>query len=252
MRVFALSDVHVDFGENLQWISDLSSHEYNEDILILAGDVTHDIKSLESVFEILCRRFALVLYVPGNHDLWVNRKNGVDSLGKYQLIKEITDRTSVRMEPFHYGPLSIVPLLGWYDYSFGKPDEEILTSWFDFIACKWPSGFDEEAITRNFTDQNESFLEVENEYIISFSHFLPRIDLMPSFIPPSQRILYPVLGSTLIEKQIRRLGSDIHVYGHSHLNMSVYKDDTLYINNAFGYPYEKRIAAKELKCVYEL
>lgn len=59
------------------------------------------------------------------------------------------------------------------------------------------------------------------------------------------------MGTRLLEKQIRKLGSDIHVYGHSHVNNRVMKDSTLYINNAFGYPYETRIAAKELKCIFD-
>lgn len=41
------------------------------------------------------------------------------------------------------------------------------------------------------------------------------------------------------------------VYGHSHINRQVFKDNTMYINNAFGYPDETQITAKELKCVFE-
>jgi predicted phosphodiesterase len=56
----------------------------------------------------------------------------------------------------------------------------------------------------------------------------------------------------LIEEQIRRVGSNIHIYGHSHVNCHVTIDGTLYINNAFGYPYETRITAKMLECVFEV
>ena len=40
MKVFAVSDVHVDYAENLAWILGLGYKEYANDILILAGDVT--------------------------------------------------------------------------------------------------------------------------------------------------------------------------------------------------------------------
>lgn len=93
-------------------------------------------------------------------------------------------------------------------------------------------------------------IEIRKSLFISFSHFLPRIDLMPYFIPCSKRKLYSVLGTILLEKQIRKLGSKIHVYGHSHINNQIMKDNTLYLNNAFGYPYETQITAKELKCIY--
>jgi hypothetical protein len=43
---------------------------------------------------------------------------------------------------------------------------------------------------------NEARLSVRNDTDISFSHFLPRIDLMPDSIPPKFRLLSPVLGTT--------------------------------------------------------
>ena len=42
---------------------------------------------------------------------------------------------------------------------------------------------------------------------------------------------------------IRKLDAALHVYGHSHLNRRVTLGRTTYVNNAFGYPYETRIAA---------
>ena len=52
-----------------------------------------------------------------------------------------------------------------------------------------------------------------NRIVITFSHFLPRIDLMPSFI--SHKHMFPVLRTALLDKQIRKLLSTLHVYGHS-------------------------------------
>ena len=43
MRVFAVSDIHVDYAENLDWILSLDAREFSEDVLILAGDVTDKI-----------------------------------------------------------------------------------------------------------------------------------------------------------------------------------------------------------------
>lgn len=69
---------------------------------------------------------------------------------------------------------------------------------------------------------------------------------MPSFIPPDKRVIYPVLGSAKIDEQIRQLGSDIHIYGHSHVNRSVKIDNVHYLNNAFAYPNEIKISRKTL------
>lgn len=252
MRVFAISDIHIDYEENRKWLNRLSSWDYTKDVLVLAGDVTDNPHLLDKAFEHLKSRFSEVLYVPGNHDLWVYRDpQNPDSLRKFYRIKELAGNCGIRMEPFHSGELSIVPLLGWYDYSFGRPSGELLDAWADYGACRWPQGMDEAGLTRYFTSLNEAYLDTRNRHVISFSHFLPRIDIMPVYIPQSRRMLYPVLGSSMLEKQVRALNSSIHVYGHSHVNVHVTRDNTAYINNAFGYPYEIMITAKRLKCVYE-
>jgi Icc-related predicted phosphoesterase len=101
-----------------------------------------------------------------------------------------------------------------------------------------------------FTALNLPLTRPPDNTVISFSHFLPRIDVMPHYIPERHRIVYPVLGSDALEQQVRLLRSNIHVYGHSHVNRHIEIDGVTYINNAFGYPSETRIAAKRLLCIY--
>lgn len=186
-----------------------------------------------------------------HHDLWVIRDKFVaDSWLKLKSIVSLTERYNVQLKPMSLGHLSIVPLYSWYDYSFGSPNEELKAIWMDYKACKWPGEESAKSITENFMDRNKDHLKIDNQFIISFSHFLPRIDLMPSFIPTHHRHVYPVLGSAALDTQIRELGSNIHVYGHSHVNRNQTIDGVQYINNAFGYPRETHIAAKELICIY--
>jgi predicted phosphodiesterase len=252
MRVFAVSDLHLDYEENARWLAGLSTSDYKDDLLILAGDVSDSLKLLEWSLKSLASRFRKVLYVPGNHDLWVIRDNDSrNSLEKFKRVCTIAGDCSVSMKPYHVGSLSIVPLLGWYDYSFGQPSEELTAIWMDYRACVWPSKFSAQDITSYFIEQNVPSLQTVNEVMISFSHFLPRLDVMPDCIPLKKKVIYPVLGTTLIEKQIRRLKSTIHIYGHSHVNRHAEIDGVSYINNAFGYPAESRITSKRLICIYE-
>lgn len=252
MRIFTISDIHIDYKENRRWLFNISTEEYKDDILILAGDITDDSSLVIKALVSLKKCFRDVLFVPGNHDLWVHRNVVRNSLENFNVIRTITDNCGVIMEPVSYGDLSIVPLFGWYDYSFGDPSDKLREIWFDYLACKWPDHLDEKDITRHFTSMNEPFLDTKNEFIISFSHFMPRVDIMPSFIPEERRILYPVLGTNLLEEQVRRLKSNIHIYGHTHVNSRINKDGIEYINNAYGYPSETSITLKELICVYEM
>ncbi len=83
MRVFAVSDLHVDYKHNYIWLTSLSQSEYQGDILIVAGDISHKIDLFESSLKYLSSCFKQVLYVPGNHDLWLSKSSYSSSLEKF-------------------------------------------------------------------------------------------------------------------------------------------------------------------------
>ena len=252
MRVFALSDIHVDYDVNARWVADLSVADYQKDVLILAGDVTDSLRLLEWCLGTLAKRFKKVLFVPGNHDLWVIRDDRQkNSLQKFDEVCAAAESSGVSMEAFRERGVSIIPLLGWYDYSFGQPSEELKSTWMDYRTCRWPAGYTDADVAAHFTALNEKQVSPAGDTVITYSHFLPRIDVMPGFIPCANRFLYPILGSTLVERQLRQLNANIHVYGHSHVNRRVTIDGVSYINNAFGYPTETLIAAKQMMCIHE-
>src|SRR5262249_37751822 len=252
MRVFALSDIHIDYDVNAKWIADLSIAEYQDDVLILAGDVSDTLRLLEWCLGALAKRFKKVLFVPGNHELWVIRETRAkNSLQKFDDVCTAVESRGASMQAFRGAGVSIVPLLTWYDYSFGEPSEELKSIWMDYRACRWPSGFTEKDIAAYFTAFNDKQVSRASDKVITYSHFLPRIDLMPGFIPRPSRLLYPILGSTQLEGHLRRLNASIHVYGHSHVNRNVTIDGVAYINNAFGYPSETWLTSKRLMCIHE-
>ncbi len=251
MRVFALSDVHVDFDANARWVEGLSRFDYRDDVLVLAGDVTDSLPLLGNVLEGFAQRFRKVFFVPGNHELWVRRDAApMDSLGKFEQVLRVAEASGASTRAGVVDDVSFVPILGWYDGSFGAIDAELAQAWMDFRACRWPAGWASEHVTEHFIARNTLAGLERGRVTISFSHFLPRIDLMPDLIPLPCRKVYPVLGSRRIETLVRALRPDIHVYGHSHVNREVTVDGLKYINNAFAYPYEERIARKALKCIH--
>jgi hypothetical protein len=191
-------------------------------------------------------RFSRVFYVPGNHDLWTVNFAG-DSLQKEEKIIQTALAAGVEMKPARVGEYYIVPLYGWYDLSFGEVSGQLSDAWQDFTWCRWPGNMELDQVTDLFLARNETITPPPgSSKVISFSHFLPRIDVMPSYIPEKHRIVYPVLGSEKLDQQLRAWGSKVHIYGHSHVNRNVTIDGVTYINNAFGYPAETRICKKEL------
>jgi predicted phosphodiesterase len=252
VRVFAISDLHVDHEVNAKWVSGVSTTDYRDDVLILAGDLTDSLSLLGWCLRALTGRFKKVLFVPGNHELWLIRDRGIaSSFDKVSKVVDVVQASGASMQIYREPALAIVPLMSWYDYSFGEPSAELQSRWMDYYACRWPPGFSVRRVAAHFMAMNPPHEALPGERLITFSHFMPRIDLMPSFIPPEGRILYPVLGSGLIEWRLRAMSTSLHVYGHSHVNRNVVLDGVHYVNNALGYPAETRISARRLLCIHE-
>jgi len=250
MRIFAISDLHVDYAENERWVTQLSTWDYQQDVLICAGDVAHTTSDVAKALLALRNRFNSVVYLPGNHELWVKHEPGKTSLEKFQEIMRLAAESGVQTQPLHLKEVSLVPVLAWYDYSFGSPSSELLERWADFHVCIWPEHFDQARLTAHFLAQNSPFASEDDRKIISFSHFVPRNDLLPAS-GRTMDLLRPVMGSDAIDVYIRKLGSSMHIYGHYHVNRRSERDNILYINNALGYPSEHHISAKQLLCIYE-
>jgi len=62
MRVFAISDLHVDYKENQTWVAQLSDRDFCDDVLILAGDVSNHTERMTETLGTLRRKFARVFF----------------------------------------------------------------------------------------------------------------------------------------------------------------------------------------------
>lgn len=250
MRIFAVSDIHIDYKDNYNWLLNLSTLDYREDILLLAGDITDNLTLLEECFVHLNKIFYKVVFVPGNHELWLRAESEKTSIDKFTAIIKLAGEIGIHTQSFSEGAVTIIPLLSWYDLSFGPVDDDTASIWADFRHCVWPPEWSLSDVTAYFLSQNTLSPQEKENTVISFSHFLPWIELMPDFIPERHRKIFPLLGSQKLGKQIDTIKPDIHVYGHSHINQNKYINGVRYINNALGYPSEKWFK-KELFCIYK-
>lgn len=244
MRIFTVSDIHIDYVENKNWLLSLSQCDYVEDILIFSGDISHDIFLIELAFKTFSNCFKEVYFVPGNHDLWVKCKEDENSFERFSFLIKLATQYGISTCYKVFEKFAIIPILSWYDFSFGEPEKRLLRMWGDFVRCDWkdmePKQINEYFLQKNIFPEN-----LENKKIVSFSHFLPRIDVMPHGRKLTS-FLAPVLGSKKLDVLIRKWPTNIHIYGHSHVNSYIRKENILYINNAFGYPSETHITSKKL------
>eukprot|EP00916_Digyalum_oweni_P021973 GHVL01036417.1.p1 GENE.GHVL01036417.1~~GHVL01036417.1.p1 ORF type:complete len:317 (+),score=45.92 GHVL01036417.1:98-1048(+) len=246
-----------DFNENVKWLSDIGYH-YN-DILIVAGDVSEKCEILLNTLENFRKKFKFVFFIPGNHDVWLKEKTHSDSWEKMQWIvkecKGIDVQTSPqKIElPSNKGKTSslwIVPIYSWHHKSFDTepdlteiivPDVENVMS--DYRHCKWPHGWDAKTddLARNFDELNDDFLinRGADDFVISFSHFVPRLDLNPE----KRYLFYPKLpgsiGSNYLRARVAELTPNIHVFGHTHFAWDSTLDGIRYIQAPLSYPSER-------------
>jgi len=263
MRIFALSDLHVDYEENLRWVENLSQQDYVHDILILAGDVSHDQDLFIRALEALRSRFYRIFFVPGNHDLWLRSTDTGDSLTKHHELLGLCQRLEIQTAPENVDSITIVPLQAWYVEPEEDPQESLfvpkhgedpsLSRWVDRRAIRWPELNGHTTPASYFLAQNNppSLQNHSARIIISFSHFVPRTELIFPTVEELQALGIPlvdpqprfnfsrVAGCRGLERQIRTLGSTVHVYGHQHRNRRRHIDGITYVSHCLGYPRER-------------
>ncbi|MCA8927238.1 MAG: metallophosphoesterase [Alphaproteobacteria bacterium] len=131
MRLWAISDLHLASAINRDALAALP--DYGPDWLILAGDVAERSEHFHLAFRTLTRRFARVIWTPGNHDLWTVTDDpefaGLGGDAKYRAIVELARSYGVATpeDPWPVwtgdgGPCVLAPLFTLYDYSF-RPAE---------------------------------------------------------------------------------------------------------------------------------
>lgn len=240
MRIFATSDLHADFAANDSWLAALSKSDYRHDVLIVAGDIAHKLAKVESTLVLLLDRFRAVFFVPGNHELWVRGERG-DSVVKFDRVMNLCQRLGVHTQIQRCGEWWIAPLFSWYSARFDSEDRgdaTTLTGWGDFRFCRWPIPATELDVF--FAGLNRDCKRPDSGRVLTFSHFLPRIELLPDQAHLRFKGLPKVAGSPALEGQLRALGTEVHVFGHSHIPWDETIEGVRYLQHPLAYPQERR------------
>ena len=276
-RIHAVSDIHTDYTANMDWARSLGSDPaFRSDVLIVAGDVSARLDTFRETMSVLSEAFGAVFFCPGNHDLWCRRDGteGTDSLEKLQRLDEICSSLGVLTTPQRVSmaagrTVSVLPLLSFHHASFDTepdisrlrlPSAKAIVS--DYKATRWPEPFacGDEELARSIDAQNEALLgdraaaqatgraslepirsyadaRGNDAHLISFSHFLPRIEL----IPEKRYLIYPPLmravGSEPLGRRVHGLQPDLHIFGHTHFGWDSTVDGVRYVQVRGSYIY---------------
>ncbi len=74
--------------------------------------------------------------------------------------------------------------------------------------------------------------------VLSYSHYLPRQELLPEKRVLLAPLLATVVGSDVLESQLRRLQPDLHLFGHTHIPIDLTLEGLRYLQWPLGYARE--------------
>ncbi|HEY8020349.1 MAG TPA: metallophosphoesterase [Thermoanaerobaculia bacterium] len=252
MRLYAISDLHLRYEVTRRALQSLRPHP--GDWLILAGDVGETEQHLRFALAILERRFAQLLWVPGNHDLWTLPPHPGEPRGveKYERQVAICREFGVLTPEDPYpewtgeGPRAILaPLFLLYDYSF-RPDEipvEEAVEWAaeENLLCSdevllHPDPFPTRqawCAARIAAAEPRLAAAAKRAPLVLINHFPLRHDL--AVLPRIPRFSI-WCGTRATEDWHRRYRALAVVYGHLHIRRTTHRDGVRFEEVSLGYP----------------
>jgi len=251
-RIFAMSDLHLDHSKRQwAWVASIDGEKFQEDVLIVAGDLATRMPSIVTGLQLLKSKFRRVFYTVGADDLRIQARDYPDSIAKLHAVLQVCDEVGIDAWPAAVSDsVFVVPLLSWYNAEFDwtdpTPDPNINTD----PMCRWP--MDGHGQTwKYFLKMNEQHLSSdltkygEEKTVITFSHFLPRQDLPFHSQTELGMKAAKFCGCTAIDSMVRLLKSRVHVFGRTHILHSEEHDDVLYVQQPLGYPTERRMIHRD-------
>lgn len=261
-RLLAVSDLHVRHPENRRVAEELTPG-HPGDWLIVAGDVADRVEDVVATVASLRTRFAEVIWVPGNHELWTDSTDPVQLRGEHryrhlvQRCREVGVRTPE--DPFPVwtgdgGPVTIVPLFLLYDYSFrpagATTQQEALDIAYradivctdEYLLHPDPYPSREAWCAARVTDAQRRLAGIEpSARTVLVTHWpLTRL--------PTRVLRHPEFalwcGTERTADWHLRYRAAAVVYGHLHIPRVTHEDGVRFVEASLGYPREQRSRAE--------
>jgi 3',5'-cyclic AMP phosphodiesterase CpdA len=148
VRIVFTSDLHTDAGRgNARVVVPLAAAaaRLRPDVLILAGDIAETATEVGRTLERFAGVAALRLYLPGNHDLFVEGEAalrlGETSRLKFEAILPLVAERSgfeyLGLDPVGYRDWAFVGVPGWFDYSLRDQALDVHAGLDQYRAGQW-------------------------------------------------------------------------------------------------------------------
>jgi len=251
-----VSDLHVGFGENREIAAAIRPRTAG-DWLILAGDVGEFSADIEWTLGTLRDRFAEVIWVPGNHELWTHRRDPLRLRGveRYEHLIAMCQRLEVHTPEDPYltwtgpgGPLVIAPLFVLYDYTFLPDGATSKAEALERARASGIVGNDEAMLHADPYPTKEAWCAARLAETASKLAALPPaartilVNHFPLIREPTRVMRYPAFaqwcGTVHTADWPRRFNAAAVVYGHLHIPRTTWHDGIRHVEVSLGYPRE--------------
>ena len=250
MKLWALSDLHLHHQVNRDTVAALAPHP--DDWLVLAGDLGERDEQLDWVFGTLAPRFAQLIWVPGNHELWTMRDQPLRGVARYEALVALARRHGVLTPECPYPlwpgdgpPTRICPLFLLYDYSFAPAEVGAAGA----VAWAREGGIvcaDELRLHPDPYPSREAWCAARlaatrarldaidpGEQTLLVNHFPLRLDLCRLFRIPR---FTPWCGTVHTEDWHTRYRARAVISGHLHMRATDWRDGVRFEEVSLGYP----------------
>ena len=270
MRLFAISDLHLSRKENREALEHFGAdrtRRFDDDWLIVAGDAGERVEHLQFALGILTRRFARVIFTPGNHDLWcpagaTDRTRGqarydelvatcraFGVLSPEDPYERWPGLSEVEGPGGHEPPTYIAPLFLLFDYSFRPADvpraEAVAWARASGVGASdetllhpdpWPTRDAWCHARCDITEARLAALPADSRTIL-INHWPLRYDLAR---PPRIPRFSIWSGTSRTEEWGERFRARTVISGHVHLRTTLARHGVRYEEVSLGYPRDWR------------
>lgn len=254
--LLAVSDLHIAHPDNRKLVEDMRPSS-DRDWLIVAGDIAENTDDIGWALATLKERFAEVIWVPGNHELWTPRQgpSGPRGVERYRLLVELCRELGVLTPEDPYpvwrgggGPAVIAPLFLLYDYSFLAPGastaaESLAVAYRTGVVCS-----DEFLLHPDPYPDRASWcaarVEETERRLQQCPPGLPTVlvNHYPLVREPTRILFHPEFaqwcGTERTADWHLRFRAACVVYGHLHIPRTTWYDGVRFEEVSVGYPRE--------------
>jgi 3',5'-cyclic AMP phosphodiesterase CpdA len=265
-RLLATSDLHVSHRDNRPIVEAMRPGS-PDDWLIVAGDVAESPRDLEWTLRLLRERFATVIWVPGNHELWTLPRDGHESepgsparlrgVARYEHLVDVCRSLDVVSPEDPYpvwdgpgGPAVVAPLFVLYDYTFRPAGTTTKQAALDVAVGAGVVCTDEVYLHPDPHPTRDAWcharLATTEARLAAVDPDLPTVlvNHFPLVREPTWVLRYPEFalwcGTEGTADWHRRFRATAVVYGHLHIPRTTWYDGVRFEEVSVGYPREWR------------